>query len=221
MDNPLNNASGWITITANGTTYRVHSFIAIPLNEIGETRHDTVEDETRGFEKGSLWPYLMNPEIFHCPVDKRHLKPPVSAAASAVASAVGGYRSYSLGAPLSAGGYNETGTAENKATIIKYSEFSNPGTKVTFLEETDQSGDNDNYWNMYLGTRQWWDPFAIVHNGSSTFAYADGHADRHKWTDQNMIKMAKGELGKNQAADPLSDDYDWFRRAYIPGHYRN
>jgi len=219
---PATTSDGYMNFNVNGRTYRTHCFVAVPMNTAGIFSNTSVEDKIRGFEKGGLWPYLETSGAFNCPADKRWIKPPTSVPATAT-NAIGGYRSYSLGGVLSADAYSspETiSTGESKAAIIKYSEFTNPGSKIVFLEEADGSGMNVNYWNMFLYEKRWWDPFAIWHNGSSTFGYADGHADRHKWTDKVMIKMSEtGE--KDRMADvDSSGDYDWFRRAYIPGRLR-
>jgi len=220
---PAPNPSGrpstaFMTFDPTGRNWRTLCFVADPMGENGQALHDSVADEIRGISKGGLWPYLQSPDVYHCPVDTRWRRPPDSSNAAAYHK-IGGWRTYSIGSVLSFGGYNETNSDEDKAVVLKYSEFKSPGDKFVFLEETDPEGKNDNYWNMYLGAERWWDPVSIVHNGSSTFAYADGHADRHKWTDKNMIKMSKWppEMPKGSPADPLSDDYQWFRRSYIPG----
>lgn len=198
---------------------KAHNFVGEPMQLGGTVFYNTeLEDQIRGFEVGALWAYMEAPGAYNCPTDKRWRKPPLTPQPTNN-NEIGGYRSYSIGGVLSAGGYNETGTGENAAVILKYSEFSNPGSKVVFLEEQAGDGHNQNYWNMYLNTPKWWDPFAIAHNDSSTFSYADGHADRHKWTDKNMIKMAAEGL-KALDADLTSDDYNWFKRAYIPGRMK-
>lgn len=217
---PAPTSTGYYTFNnAVVSNYKSLCFIAEPMNNSGAFSNTSLEDKIRGFEKGGLWPYLESADVYNCPVDKRWRKPPTAVTPTATNS-IGGYRSYSLGAVLSAGGYGETGTGENEAVILKYSDFVSPGTKIVFLEEQAGDGINQNYWDMYLNTPQWWDPFAIVHNGSSTFAFADGHADRHKWTDKNMISMAK-DGHKSEAADSTSDDYRWFKQAYIPGRLKN
>jgi prepilin-type N-terminal cleavage/methylation domain-containing protein/prepilin-type processing-associated H-X9-DG protein len=203
---------------ADASPYVENCFSGEPRNETGAWHNTCLEDKIRGFEAGVIWPYLESPDVYHCPVDKRWRKPPTDPAPSHPLdiNTIGGYRSYSLGAVLSAAGYGETGTGENEYVIIKYSDFSNPGSKITFLEEQAGDGFNENYWDVYLNSDLWWDPFAIVHNGSSTFAYADGHAERHKWTDKNMIAYA-AEGKKSPPVDTTSDDYNWFKRVYIPG----
>ena len=64
---------------------------------------------------------------------------------------------------------------------------------------------------------------AILHNDSSTFAFADGHADRHKWTQERTRDMAEKGVKNwdviNTSTHPGStaEDYYWFKKSYIPG----
>lgn len=216
---PAITANGYATFTLpGGISYRAHCFTGEPRDETGTWRNITLEDKIRGFKVGALWPYLESYDIYNCPIDKRWTKPPADPGVISATNSIGGFRSYSIGAVLSAGGYG-MGTGEGDYVILKYSDFSNPGSKIVFLEEQAGDGFNQNTWNIYLNRVQWWDPFAIVHNGSSTFAYADGHAERHKWTDKNMIEYA-AEGRKEAPVDPTSDDYNWFRQAYIPGRLK-
>lgn len=209
-------STGWKSVTVNSKTYNIRGFIAEPMDENGNFQNDSLDDKIRGFEKGGLWSYLETHEVFNCPADKRWRKPPTDT--TTIRGAIGGYRSYSIGTVLSVYGINKTSTGENEAAILKYSGFTNPSGKIVFLEEADASGYNHFTWNLFLNKRQWFDPFAIWHNGSSTFSYADGHADRFKWTDEVMIDMASLDSAgnKNRAADQNSDDYEKIKRMYMP-----
>ena len=86
----------------------------------------------------------------------------------------------------------------------------------------DGYGWNHRTWNMYLNQAQWVDPFAIWHNRSSTFGFADGHADRHKWLSKRTFEMAQSQCKSkpgsalNDTGTGPSEDYLWFKRAYIP-----
>lgn len=212
-------STGWKIVTIGGKTYRIHGFVAEPMDENGSFRNDSLEDKIRGFEKGALWAYLENYKVYNCPADKRWRKPPTETNPALIRGTIGGYRSYSIGAVLSAYGLGMTSTGENEVTILKYSDFSNPGNKIVFLEEADASGFNHFTWNIFLNQRNWFDPFAIWHNGSSTFAFADGHADKYKWTDKIMIDMASNDSvggNKNRSADKDSDDYETIKSMYMP-----
>ena len=189
-------------VTKNGKRYP--SFVARPTN-------GTLDAKFEALEKGGLWPYLETHKVFNCPFDRRWRKPHSSGGVN-----VGGYRSYSMGSVLSRVPW--TGGGEQDYTIEKYSQFVRPSDKFVFLEENDNAGYfNDNHWAIFVNQRRWWDPFAVVHNGSSTFSYADGHAEKFKWTDKVMIKMSQGLLGKVQLADTASRDYELIKAAYIPG----
>jgi prepilin-type N-terminal cleavage/methylation domain-containing protein/prepilin-type processing-associated H-X9-DG protein len=210
-------ANGWQTI--NGKY--VHKFTADPQDINGNRRNSSLEDKIRGFEKGAMWPYMETYKLYRCWSDKRYLKPAVTTLAAFGTPCIGGYRSYSMGAPLSAFGLSAT-TGEQLVVVEKQNEFVSPSRKVVWLEEADGYGINHRTWNMYLNELRWWDPFAIWHNGSSTFGYADGHAERHKWEEELTIWMAEqqaktGGAGGQSIPSNERRDYDWFRGAYIPG----
>lgn len=190
----------------------VHNWVGEP-----EGSDLSIDDKVRGFEFGSLWPYSEAPKVYNCPADKRWR----DINNDACPGQINGYRTYSIGNPLSQRPSSQPGETESK--ISKVSEFVNSGSKIVFLEETEtEYAWNNRTWNMSLSLSSpaWVDPFAILHNNSSTFAYADGHADRHKWVDEVTIEMAKE--GKKNASAKLSDgspshDWLWFRAAYMPG----
>ena len=113
-------------------------------------------------------------------------------------------------------GLGATSTGECFVVVRKINEFLNPSSKVVWLEEADGYGWNHRTWNMFLTEFRWYDPFAIWHNGSSTFAYADGHAERYKWREEETIEMCENQT-KLVYVDADNVDYLWFKRAYIPG----
>ena len=209
-------ANGW----RNTNGKMVHLFTPDPQDESGNRRNSSIEDKVRGYMKGAMWPYMENYKLYNCRSDKRWLKDALNPFLPG--KCIGGYRSYSLGAPLSRQGLGATSTGENLCFVEKQNEFFNPSSKVVWLEEADGYGINHRTWNMYLKHKQWWDPFAIWHNGSSTFGFADAHAERHKWVEELTIQMAETQSktggGGGQRVPPNeSRDYDWFFRSYIPG----
>jgi len=211
---------GYETYRIGSSSVRVWCWVGRPMGPNRENVNKTIDDEVRGFQAGALWSYLQAPNVYNCPVDKRYAKPatmPRNQVGGYDPDWKGGYRSFSIGKVLSK--RPAEGTGEDEYTISKLSEFSNPGGKIVFLEEADGYGWNHRTWNMDLLTPRWVDPFAIWHNGSSTLAFADGHADRHKWKSKNTLEMAKAQE-KNWSAlenGKPSEDYLWFKRAYIPG----
>ncbi|MCE5185838.1 MAG: prepilin-type N-terminal cleavage/methylation domain-containing protein [Planctomycetaceae bacterium] len=193
-------------------TVKVHCWVGQPMNAARAVSNISLADKIRGFEIGSLWPYIMAPKAYHCPADNR---------SNTIDSTVGmlGYRTYSIGKPLSRRPSSNPG--ENDVEIHKFSEFVNPSGKIIFLEEAEKErGWNHRTWNMNLVSPTWTDPFAIFHNDSSTFVFADGHADRHKWLEQQTRDMAEAGVKGWSAKDPKTGttyDWDWFKKVYIPG----
>jgi prepilin-type N-terminal cleavage/methylation domain-containing protein/prepilin-type processing-associated H-X9-DG protein len=74
--------------------------------------------------------------------------------------------------------------------FLKLSQFTRPGPAMTwvFLDEC-PDGINDGYFTVNMsptGAAMAWDDVpASTHNGACGFAFADGHAEIHKWLDPN------------------------------------
>ncbi len=201
------------------TTRRMRNFVATPQDQNGNARNDELADEIRGLERGGLWPYAESDKLYHCPTDKRHLKPPVGDHIGGGSwGKKGGYRTYSIGAVYNGFMTPTSGwaTDEYKVTVYKSHEVMTPGQKIVWVEETDGYGFNGNTWNFYLNTlARWGDPFAILHNDRSTLGYADGHAEKHQWEDQSTRDMAKANH-KEYPTNGQTIDIAWFRLHYIP-----
>ena len=65
----------------------------------------------------------------------------------------------------------------------------------------------------------WVDPFAIFHGDVSSFAYADGHADLHKWSEATTVKAARdssnGKASFYWAGGNVSNvDFRWVHKNY-------
>jgi prepilin-type N-terminal cleavage/methylation domain-containing protein/prepilin-type processing-associated H-X9-DG protein len=212
-------ASGYYYFTPpGGTSIRIHTFVADAQDENGNRCNTSIEDKVRGYRRGALWPYFENHKLFNCPHDRRYRKEPPYPLGG-LPNTIGGYRSYSMGAPLSQWSLGWTdggGSGEYLVVVQKITQFVNPSSKIVWLEEADGYGWNHRTWNMWLNDYQWYDPFAIWHNGASTFGYADGHAERYKWREEATIEQAETQT-KIVRVDPDNVDYRWFKKAYIPG----
>jgi len=199
-------------ITYNGVT--TTTFVSEPQDENGNFHNTCLEDKIRGFEKGGLWPYIENYKLYNCPSDKRYTSPPAEPGTASATNTIGGYRSYSIGAVYSIVALMFSGTGEDKHVTTKYTEIREPSRKIVWIEEADGCGYNQNTWNMFLNIERWWDPFAVWHYGTSTFGFADGHAERHKWEEEETIVMAEEQRKLEDCPDSV--DYAWFKKAYIP-----
>ncbi len=170
-----------------------------------------IEEKERAIMAGALFPYIEATKAYHCPGDRRSLKPRVSDN-----TGYGAYRSY-----LIAGGLKGVGTLSNGWSgwqiyaHVSIDNIRGPGNKYVFVEEADGRGVNMGSWVINPRTREWVDPFAIWHNERSTLGYADGHAEKHQWVNESTIRWSETQdpynpLGPN---DPRND-LDYMIRAY-------
>lgn len=167
----------------------------------------TDQDEIRGVEKGKLYAYLENPDVFHCPADK--LRKDIAGE--------GMFVSYAIPACLNYPGDND---------IKKYTQITAPGNRFNFVETGEYGSRNwawGGYWLMAVPKNpgEPWglhEPLAISHGNSAVFGFVDGHAEVHHWNDSIVLDhymkadgMQPGELyGVTYATDgTISDDISW------------
>jgi prepilin-type N-terminal cleavage/methylation domain-containing protein/prepilin-type processing-associated H-X9-DG protein len=157
----------------------------------------TLEDRLRGIERGELFPYSKNVDVFRCSNDQRLRDPDQFA-----------FRSYSI-----AGGMNgEDKYGFSGRAIEVYDEIKNPSMKIVFVEESDDRGWNMGSWVVRPTGDRWIDPLAPWHNKRSTLGFADGHSEKHRWLDERTIEMNEKQLfGQTHPGNP---DLKFMQRAY-------
>jgi prepilin-type N-terminal cleavage/methylation domain-containing protein/prepilin-type processing-associated H-X9-DG protein len=160
------------------------------------------DDEKRGFLDGMLWPYLKNPVVYHCPVDRRDF-----IKTGRLINELKAYRSYSIPCSMN-------GPPWSPDPILKYSQLRTPASKYVFLEEeTDNGGSNWGGWMLTCPfTDSWWDPIAVRHGRKNCLAFADGHVELHKWLDARTFAMSSGQV--NGVSAPNSPDLLYMQRGY-------
>ncbi len=156
--------------------------------------------------------YANNPRVFHCPADLRWKKcTPGNGWA---------WDSYSRTDGVGGLGGNWGATPYKKLTEIA-------SASMTFLtlEDSDNRGYNFGTWVVRWqagsnpGAFTWVDTPAIYHGNANSFAFADGHAEMHKWTDSRIIaaglKTASGTPAFNFSGPTSGRDYDYVRDRYL------
>lgn len=186
-----------------------YCWVCTPQTDSGDSRHDgsTVDEKLIGIRRGLLYPYVEADDAYHCPGDNRYKNAPVEPGWGGV----GGYRSYSVAGGMF--GVNPNG--DTYWLIVphkKLTEIKSPGDKYVFLEESDGRGYNMGSWVVFPTGDQWVDPLAIWHNDKSTLGYADGHAEKHIWVDEETIDMAENQTFYYYAPD--SEDLKYMQRNY-------
>lgn len=141
------------------------------------------------FEQGVLYQYAPNVNVLHCPADLR-ANSPYNPGATAPPG------SYAWGSYSGAAGMNGTPYAPS-TPLTRQSAIQNPGQRYLWIEENDPRGENQGSWVMAdAGTPPSYsdaafeDSVAAWHGSSSTFSWADGHAESHRWVDGPTIAYA-------------------------------
>jgi prepilin-type N-terminal cleavage/methylation domain-containing protein/prepilin-type processing-associated H-X9-DG protein len=137
---------------------------------------DPIEIKQAAIKRGLLWPYIKNFDVYRCPADQRITRHNQDA-----------FRSYSISGPMFG---EERFTNWTGRALWTYVEINAPALKYVFVEEIDPRGHNMGSWVMDPAGNSWIDPLAIWHNKRSTFSYADGSAEKHRWLNQLTMDMA-------------------------------
>jgi len=136
---------------------------------------------------GPLFQYCRNPDVVHCPGDKRY-QLRVGAGYSGPYS----WDSFSGAAFLN----GELRT--DSRNLKKRTAISRPSDKFIWVEGADMRGENVGSWGMNsFGTSaanftdaRFQDSPAAFHVTSADFNFTDGHAEGHKWLDGATIAFA-------------------------------
>ncbi|MDE3099405.1 MAG: prepilin-type N-terminal cleavage/methylation domain-containing protein [Verrucomicrobiota bacterium] len=136
----------------------------------------------QGYRQGALFSYAPNVDIIHCPGDIRW--------------EAGELAFDSFSGPQGLNGGNSTKKTGDTTPLTKESQIAHPSGRFVFVEENDSRNDNEGSWEVHLGKApqflgsSWIDSPAAFHIDSSTFGFADGHVEAHRWLFQDTINMA-------------------------------
>lgn len=134
---------------------------------------------------GPLFRYAPNPDIMHCPGDKRYL---LNYPANASAQNGGPYCWDSFSGVPNLNGEN--------GGLVKASQIQHPSDRFIWAEGADMRGENVGSWSFNPGTVGTWagaafqDSPAAFHITSADFNFCDGHAEVHKWLNGGTIQYA-------------------------------
>jgi prepilin-type N-terminal cleavage/methylation domain-containing protein len=159
-----------------------------------------------GFKKGGLYQYCQNPDIIHCPGDLRQTRKVGNAYA---------WGSYSGVATLN-------GELAQSFGLTKESAIHRPSDIILWVEENDPRGENEGSWDFFPSppypVSSFEDSPAVFHGQSSTFNYADGHAELHKWVDAVTIAYSASMNPNKYVSYPPAaktlDDASWINNRY-------
>ncbi|MEN6428301.1 MAG: type II secretion system protein [Phycisphaerales bacterium] len=201
MSNTKNLSLGWymymgdndgriMSSEDNGTETggRFVGWIGVPRDERGTVMSNTQadpavtdQDEIRGIELGLLYPYVKEPDAYHCPGDRVR---------KSLYDKTNVFVSYSI--PMCLYGYPSNSTAKQ---IQTFGQIKAPSTRYVFVEAGETRNWNSSHHFVIgspevtgLSTWGWWGPIAINHGDSSVLGYTDGHSEIRKWRDKFTIE---------------------------------
>ena len=143
---------------------------------------EDTEGHKRGIRNGTLYPYLEDVEVYHCPSDIRSKSRGMAGSIAFATYSIPNWVSGDNGWEEWVGSWRVT----DRLTAAPF-----PTTNVVFLEESDPRGVNMGSWVMHLDIERWVDPLTVWHKDKGTLGYADGHAEIHAWLDPRTIEMSR------------------------------
>jgi prepilin-type N-terminal cleavage/methylation domain-containing protein/prepilin-type processing-associated H-X9-DG protein len=164
-----------------------------------DSYNPTQEEREEGLKRGLLWPYLDSVDVFHCPSDK---------------SKGGNFRSYSMPDSMNGSGW----FIKTYKIYRKQGEIVNPAGRIVMLEENDWRGCNFGSFIMDPTIVQWGDPMTVWHSGTSSFAFADGHAEFRNWDYETVKNFTKDppEGGYVPTTPGGIEDVKWMHKGWSP-----
>jgi prepilin-type N-terminal cleavage/methylation domain-containing protein/prepilin-type processing-associated H-X9-DG protein len=154
-----------------------------------------------GYVQGGLYQYAANLNVLHCPADARYTVPAVAGSPTAPPG------NFAYGSYSGAGGLNGVVYGPN-TPIKKQSELLNASGRFLWVEENDPRGENQSSWVMNnpgpppTAATSFEDSVASWHGGTSTFSWADGHAESHTWFDAATIAYALSNNPGKYSSNP-------------------
>jgi prepilin-type N-terminal cleavage/methylation domain-containing protein/prepilin-type processing-associated H-X9-DG protein len=163
-----------------------------------------------GVKQSPLYRSCGNLESYHCPGDMRtrNLQPGSGWA----------YDSYSKSDTISGGLW--TGVQATQQPYTKELQITMPSMTMVFIEEADSRGYNHGTWAFNTDPPGWVDTFAVFHGDNSSFSFADGHSESHRWLEGSTIKAARDSANGItsfywSAGNPTSNrDFVWVYNRY-------
>ena len=184
----------------------------------------TKQDRFRGIMAGTLWRYIKDVDAYHCPGDNRK---------STRRAPRDCYRSYSISYAFGRKRVKDTGN-RGYHYYLKAADVANSAQYYVFVEEEHNGsryGENEGGWHLPRSTSMnrlempsswtFYDPLASYHVNSSTFGFADGHADRRKWRDRRTLDFIRRNADDPSShsgittSSPDNQDIKWLLEHFI------
>jgi prepilin-type N-terminal cleavage/methylation domain-containing protein/prepilin-type processing-associated H-X9-DG protein len=177
-------------------------------NNVMSWELDAENTNTTLLTAGGLGPYVGGvAKIFKCPSDR------VLSTEQRKAGWTERVRSYSMNAMLGdAGEFMQNGKNTNNPgykQFLRLSDVPEPSRIFAFVEEHPDSI-NDGYFLNKYSSYEWIDLPASYHFGGANFAFADGHADAHRWRHSSTKPQPRPDAAELPFDVPDDERADWY-----------
>ena len=139
-----------------------------------------------------LYQYASSHGSYHCPGDLRTKK--------LVGRSAWAYGSYSKTNPMGGehGWQGSSVSSGPQPWFTHMSQVKDPAMSIVFSEETDPRTENRGTWVIDVKPSPGWvDQLAVFHGNDSSFGFADGHSENHRWVKDLTLKTARDSAGGN------------------------
>jgi len=157
----------------------------------------TERQKIDAIKNGAMWPYVKDLKLYKCPTVNMIVR--------------GGnqeiiMRTYSVADSMNCKDW----PSMNAKMIKKRLDIPNPAYRIVFVDDGGTITSALGGWTVYVTEERWWDPPPVRHGDGTTFSFADGHSEYHKWKDPRTIEFGKRipptAFSPNQ---PGSEDLHW------------
>ncbi len=167
-------------------------------------------------DKGALWPYLRNPDVYHCPLGSYRFWASYSILAGANGPPMEGTYVPSTNEVEASPAGKRIGNTVLRLTRL--TDIINPpaSERAVFIDRRNLNGDFDvDYLHPY-----WWvgSPPPIHHAGGVPLSMADGHAEYWKWKGRETVTMPRVCMYGLDALD-LPPRTEWYQPHTEDGLY--
>jgi prepilin-type N-terminal cleavage/methylation domain-containing protein len=205
----------------------VHSPTDVAGNALGAPAPPSITDEDRfrGIMRGTMWQYVKDVDVYHCPGDKRRNTRPAPRDC---------WRSYSISyafGPLRASTLAARGGYRYYERMLEVRSAANYYVFVEEEHNGSRYGENEGGWHLPFtggqnrlanpGSWTFYDPLASYHIKASTFGFADGHAERYKWRDERTLEFIELNAGDPSAHSGINlssaenEDLRWLLEHFV------
>ena len=108
---------------------------------------------------------------------------------------------------------NCRGWSADAVMLKRREEIAQPHTRIVFLD--DGGGATDSHlggWTCYFNEERWWDAPPVRHGDGTTFSFADGHVEYHKWQDPRTIEFGLKMRARSEIQEG-NPDLRWSSKA--------